>query len=482
MSQGRGPNILLIISDQHGARWNGCYGNSLVRTPAIDALAREAVVFDNAYCNSPLCVPSRMSFLTGRRVQDIEIWDNHTQLPPGTWTWPRALVAAGYEVVLDGKMHIAGPDRLQGFQRQLSRDVDNPLSMPVPDWRSKCVPGVSFSQVDEGFADTPEGFRDVDDEVADAAVEFLESKAGDRAGRPWVLVVGFHGPHPKWIVEKEYLDMYPEASIPDPDFPWEHLHRQNPVHIRRRVMRGSPPTGDPPDKVRRARRYCFAKITRTDDRIGRVVSAFSRLGFGDDSYLVYTSDHGEMAGEHGLWNKHCFYEESAGIPMIIRRPKAEGAGTRRAEMVSLLDLSMGMFSWGTQGVAPTPAGVVGGPTSGAGHAHHGDIFALVENRIADWENVATSEYYGTWLDRPTAMLRRDQYKITLSPNDPPELYDLEKDPRELHDLSDEASFAAIRDRLSRELLSQWDPVDLHRRVVESQDSRRHLWPPKDHPA
>ncbi len=476
MQQDPGPNILLIISDQHGARWTGCYGDPLVRTPSIDALAQESVVFDNAYCNSPLCVPSRMSFLTGRRVQDIEIWDNHTHLPQGSPTWPRALVARGCEVVLDGKMHIAGPDRLQGFQTQLSKDVDNPLSMPVPDWRNRCVPGVSFSQVDQGFGVAPAGFHDIDDEVADAAVDYLERKASQRDGKPWVLVVGFHGPHPKWIVEEKYLDLYPEESIPDPIFPWNRLGAQNPVHIRRRLMRGSPAGGDPPEKVRRARRYFFAKVTRTDDLIGRVVDTFSRLGFGRDSYVVYTSDHGEMAGEHGLWSKHCFYEESAKIPMIIRRPNAAGAGTRRTELVSLLDLSAGLFTWppdADRRLAESAGAAASSDLPGR------DLFSLAAGRVTDWDNVVTSEYYGTWLDRPTAMLRRDQHKISLSPDDPPELYDVVQDPWELADLSESPDYAPIRERLAAELLDQWDPEDANRRVLESQDGRRHLWPPKD---
>ena len=116
--QGR-PNILVIMSDQHSARWCGYAGDPTVLTPNLDRLAARGVVFTNAYCNSPLCVPSRMSFLTGRQVQNIEIWDNHTILPSATPTFAHALGRAGYEVTLNGKMHFRGPDKLHGFQAQL---------------------------------------------------------------------------------------------------------------------------------------------------------------------------------------------------------------------------------------------------------------------------------------------------------------------------------------------------------------------------
>lgn len=482
------PNVLLIMSDQHGARWSGCYGHPVVQTPSIDRLAAEGALFENAYCNSPLCVPSRMSFLTGRRVQDIEVWDNNTFLPPGSATWPRALRAAGYDVVLDGKMHICGPDRLQGFQEQLSRDAEDPSARPVPDWDAHTVPGVEFRLFDNGFRAEPEDYRDTDDEVAHAAVRFLESLADRRQGRPWVLVVGFHGPHPKWYVEQRYLDMYPPDTLPVPDFPRSRLREQNPVHLRNRAMRGSPEEGYPLDMVQRARQHYFAKITRVDERIGAVLEALDRSGAAEDTHVIYTSDHGEMAGEHGLWNKHCFYEESAAVPLVLRPARGRDGncagtvgGTRRSEVVSLMDLSRTLFNLGAANMSARGSRVEDGVTDTARFegVPGRDLLALLDGRISGWANRAVSEYYGTWIDRPAAMLRRDQFKLMHSLGDPSELYDLRSDPREINDVSGDSSYRGVLQELEAELLHDWSPEELHRKVVDSQKERRHLWPPPE---
>ena len=125
MSQSRSdqPNILLIMTDEHAAAYSGSYGHSLVQTPHMDRLASMGATFEHAYCNSPLCLPSRMSFMTGRYVHGIGAYDNGSPLPSDTATWAHKIIAVGYEAVLCGKQHFCGPDQLHGFERQLVRDL-----------------------------------------------------------------------------------------------------------------------------------------------------------------------------------------------------------------------------------------------------------------------------------------------------------------------------------------------------------------------
>lgn len=461
------PNVLLIMSDQHGARWTGCYGDTVVRTPHIDRLAREGVLFENAYCHSPICVPSRLSFLTGRRLQDIRIWDNNTVLPAGADTWPRAVRNGGYECVLDGKMHIAGPDRLQGFGRQLSQDVEDRKSMPVPDWKRGTVPDAGFPLFENGFAAKPDDYRDVDDDVAEQAVHFLSERRN--SAEPWVLVAGFHGPHPKWYVEHRYLDLYPPETLEPPAQMGPELRNQNPIHRRSRAMRGIPEDGYPLERILDARRHYFAKITRVDERIGVVLDALDRFGLSDDTIVVYTSDHGEMVAEHGLWNKHCFYEESAAVPLIVRCPSRWKGGERRAEIVSLLDLSATLFDLGD--------GRSSGDPAQQSFPSHRNLFTLLDEAGDSpapeplWRGPVLGEYYATWVDRPMAMLRKNRYKLVYSHGDPPELFDIATDRREHNDLSANPEYSAVLHELTDELLSHWDPEKLHSRIVESQQWR-----------
>ncbi|MCH8310967.1 MAG: sulfatase-like hydrolase/transferase [Chloroflexi bacterium] len=126
------PNILIIMSDEHGPNWSSAYGHPFVQTPNMERLAARGATFDAAYCNAPLCVPSRLSFMTGRHVSSIRGWDNAVPLPSDTPTWAYALRSAGYDCALSGKMHLIGPDRLHGFQTQLAYDPHGGATRTTP--------------------------------------------------------------------------------------------------------------------------------------------------------------------------------------------------------------------------------------------------------------------------------------------------------------------------------------------------------------
>ena len=468
------PNILVIMSDQHGARWSGAYGDSYVRTPHLDSLASRGVVFENAYTTCPICVPARMSFLTGKYVSDIEVWDNNTILPSEVRTWPMSLANAGYDVVLAGKMHFRGPDKLHGFRAQISRDPagDSDRTAPVPDWANSRVPGYSMPEMKK-YGVLPDGQGDVDNQTEEAAIDYIRERTG--GDQPWCACVGFAGPHPSWRVERRYLDLYPLDTVPMPEIPSGHLERQSPVHKRNRAMHEM--TGDTyaDEDVRRARQAYFAKISRLDGMIGNLLAELEETGQAESTVIIYTSDHGEMAGEHGLWHKHCFYEESSHIPLIVRIPQhyRDGrpdsavqsrlgfqSGHRVNELVSLVDVTSTVLDLALTDELPASRGISLLPALRGENHQRTSVFA---------------EYYATWVDRATAMIRERNHKLVWSHGEEAELYDVSGDPRELQNLHGDQAVSDVEDSLESELRSLWDPADVHERVLTSQAQRLPAW-------
>ncbi len=202
------PNILIIMSDQHSAAWSGAYGHPFLHTPAIDRLAAEGATFNNAYCNSPICAPSRASFMTGRLVSEIAAWDNGTPLGSDQPTWAHTLNAAGYETALCGKMHFIGPDQMHGFQRRLLSDVHgshNPRL--IANWDSLDISRAAMDR--SAFDESGPGdstYQQYDDAVANRTAAYLAEAA--RHERPWVLCASFITPYNPLIVRQQYWDQY----------------------------------------------------------------------------------------------------------------------------------------------------------------------------------------------------------------------------------------------------------------------------------
>ena len=231
------PNFLIVMSDEHGPMWSSAYGHPFVRTPNMDRLASSGTTFDSAYCNAPLCVPSRSSFMTGNYVSNCEGWDNATPLPSDSLTWPYALRSVGYDCTLSGKMHLIGPDKLHGFDEQLSLD---PHGDPIEEDAGSELVGLSSGGMhpiylwDDGIptADQPWSsvkeagpgrtpMIDADDLIEAKALDYLRSPK--RKETPWALCVGFVAPHFPFIVPDEYFSMYYPEYADLPENPSGHL-------------------------------------------------------------------------------------------------------------------------------------------------------------------------------------------------------------------------------------------------------------------
>ena len=467
------PDILVLMTDEHGAQFSGTYGHPFVATPAMDRMAVEGVTFDAAYCNNPLCVPSRLSFMTGRYTHNCRGWDNASPLGQDAPTWPHLLRTQGYEVVLSGKMHLVGADHLHGFERQLARDLHSELHIPPGNWQDG-VPeaaapwaGVVGPYPGEatGPGRTPE--IDADDAAVDAALQFVAERSGGapelRAKRrPFALCVGLIAPHYPFRVPEPFFSQYWPAEADLPHLPQGHLESLPPAS--RRLRRAFGFWGHSDEQVSRARAAYYGLVSYADDKLLQLLAALDTNGLAGSTVVVHTSDHGEMLGEHGLWRKMSFYEQSVRVPMQIRWPGCSTAGRRVTECVSLVDLTATLAE--VAGVDAERRQSVG--LDGC------SVTSLLSGGDATWEDAAFCELTSHGTDRPRAMLRRGSWKLCLSGGDPleSELYDLAADAGEFHNLSGSAEVRDVERGLERELLERWDWRAIDEQVRQSQRERR----------
>jgi choline-sulfatase len=454
------PNVLLVMADQLAAAHLPAYGNAVVQAPRLAALARESVVFESAYCASPLCAPSRFALLAGRRPSAIAAYDNAAELPAATPTIAHVLRADGYDTALAGKMHFVGPDQLHGFEERLTTDVYPSGFDWTPDWRLPAGERLEWyhnttsllaSRVAEAAMQS-----DYDDEVCFRAVQKIRDLSLGDGERPFFLTVSFTNPHDPWEVRQRYWDLYDERAIDLPVVGPLPRGEADAHSLRLREMIGLDRRPLSESEVRRARHGYYAAISYLDERVGEVLDALSATGLDRSTAVIFTADHGELLGERGLWYKMSFLEGSARVPLIVRAP---GLAARRVDgPVSQLDL------------APTLAELAGAPAVDAGFEGRSLAGALTGASAGPGE--ALGEYLAEGLQAPAVMIRRDRHKYVRCPGDPDLLYDLEADPAELRNLAAEAGGAQLAAAFRAESDELWDLAGIERRVLESQRSRR----------
>lgn len=451
------PNVLVIQADQLAASALGAYGNPVVRAPNLDALAGQGVVFDRAYCNSPLCVPSRASMLTGELPSTIEAYDNASPFASTIPTFAHELRACGYRTTLAGRMHFIGPDQLHGFEERLTTDVYPADLDMVPDWEladDERLPWYhDAGSVHQAGVAAATLQRDYDEEVAHTTLRHLRDLARSRDGRPWLLVSSFIHPHDPYQVPREHWDRYEGVAVDLPAVPAPAPGEDDPHSRRLRTM--CEVQDIPEATVRRARRAYYAAVSYLDDHVGRLLAALEELGLRDDTVVVFTSDHGDMRGERGLWYKMSPLEDSARVPLIVAAPGVSPGRVDRT--VSLVDL------------LPTLVELAGGtPPRRAGTSFVG----LLRGEQHGWPDRAVIEYLAEGVRAPQLTLVSERLKLVVCPGDPDQLYDLAADPRELHDLAGDPAWAATLEALRAELLNGRDLDALAARVRESQHRRR----------
>ncbi len=458
------PNILWICTDQQ--RWDtlGCYGNPFVRTPRLDRLAERGVLFEHAYSQSPICTPSRASFLTGRYPRTTRTRQNGQCIPDDEILITRQLAEAGYVCGLSGKLHLSTcePQACPHTERRIEDgySVFHWSHHPSPDWPENeyanwlRTRGVEYrGSPFRGSAYVQAGMPAEHHQTAwcaGRAVDFIENAA--KSERPWLFSYNCFDPHFPFDPPVEYLERYLDRldEIPLPNYVEGELagkpRFQQPELREAYHHVGSHRFAEMTDADHRLVRAAYwAMIDLIDAQVGRMLDALERTGQADNTIVIFTSDHGELLGDHGLYYKGpYFYDPAIRVPLIISWPGRIEPG-RCSALVELMDL------------APTLLDAVGLPWhSGMQARSFWSTLLDPAKRGAFREDVYCEYYNGMHAQaepKPFAtMLRTERRKLVVAHGlEPGELYDLAEDPNETHNRWDDPGYQTIKMQLLKRL-------------------------------
>jgi len=336
-------NVLLLVSDDLTNTAMGCY-RGLGQTPHLDKLANKGVRFDRAYCQYPLCNPSRASFLTGLRPDSTRVYDNGTHFRknlPEVQTLPQTFLKAGYFVARVGKLYhygvpgqigTDGLDDKESWQKVINprgRDKDDEDRIftlnPMGQGPARFGGTLSWLAADGTDAEQTDG------KVAAEICKLL----AENKDKPFFLACGFFRPHTPFVAPKKYFALYPKDKIPLPSVPKGH-REVHPASAFNSAKKEQEKLTD--DLRREAIQAYLAATTFMDAQVGLVLDALEKHKLADRTILVFTSDHGYHLGEHGLWQKQSLFENSARVPLIVYDPRAKGNGRACGATVELTDL------------------------------------------------------------------------------------------------------------------------------------------------
>ena len=463
------PNIVLLMADQLAAPALPVYGHPVVQAPAHARAAAEGMVFDAAYCNFPICAPSRYSMLSGRLPHAIDAFDNACEMASEIPTMAHYLSAAGYRTILAGKMHFVGADQLHGYDERLTTDIYPAEFLWVPDWSKGAAhrpTGVGMGHVVDAGPCVRNMQIDYDEEVEHVAVQKVYDLARGPRTQPFFLTVSFTHPHPPFVAPQEHWDRYDPASIDAPSVPEIPYESLDPHSQWLYLAHGQDRHTLTPAAILRARHAYYAMASYVDEKIGHVIEALERSGLAENSIIVICADHGEMLGERGMWFKQTFFEWSARVPLIVRWPGVVKPG-RSSEICSLVDLLptfLDVAARGDQGVRVEPVDPLAGIS----------LMPILAGEGEGGPREAIAEYSSEGVCAPSRMVRRGDYKYVYTLGLPPLLFDLRADPQELTNLAGRPEHAAAESALHARLVADWDPAATDARIRASQRRRLFL--------
>lgn len=464
-SASKKPNILFILSDQHNASFMGCAGNELVNTPNLDLLASQGVLFENAYCQNPLCVPSRASMLTGKYSKDLGIYENRHILESGSTTFPRVLSDNGYKTCVIGKTHFNG-EQYQGYQQRPYGDLYGQGHQPDP-IRTEPAPDSGLGDVlgNAGATGIPLPLTQTEICVAEAA-KWLQTHAAQKDNQPFMLSVNFDKPHFPLRAPGRYVKKY-AGKVTVPEVPADYLEKSAVPFVKKafEVNGAWDHYGKDKEIHEKALAAYYACIEWIDSAIGRILQVLEYLDLADNTIIIYASDHGEMAGEKGAWQKTVFFDASAKVPLIMRWGANFPAGSRRKEPVGLIDLFPTLCDLAGVCVPDDCGGVSLKPLlTGEGEIERKAIFS--ESVV-----LKVPEYAG-------CMMRTDKWKYCYYLDGVSELYDMEKDPGELFNIVSVYYYSDIVKEMNFELLKFWKPAEQIERYNKAprMANEKHFYP------
>ena len=422
------PNVLILMSDEHNHRVSSVYGHPRVKTPHMERLASDGVVYDSAYCPSPLCAPSRSSFVSGLPVHQTQAYNNCTVVRFDYPTYGSALDQQGVHTVNIGKTDVYNRWETLGFS-----ETRLPGDRTVPGDINFCRDPLTVRDDGpgraNGYGPKPDAFaKDV--KVVDEAVDWLSSDA-PRSDSPWTLTVNILAPHFPHYATPELWEKYEgDGDLPEHGPEAASANHAYAADLRRHFQTDA----FTEEQTRGLRQGYLAGVDFVDSQLGRLLDALEATGLRDDTVVIYTSDHGEMLGTFGMWWKCSMYEDSLRVPLVVAGPGFPG-GVRSSTPVSLLDVQATLFR--ATG-ATRPPTWWGSP--------------LQDVAVDDDKRVAFAEYHGHGTRSGTFMVRKGAWKLLYHDAAPHQLFNLAKDPDELVDQYDaEPEIAAALERELRRL-------------------------------
>ena len=460
MTEKRRPNFLIFMVDQLSGTLFPDGPVDWLHAPNLRALARRSTRFRNAYAASPLCAPSRASFMTGQPPTITGVYDNAAEFASSMPTYAHHLRRAGYHTCLSGKMHFVGPDQLHGFEERLTTDVYPGDFGWTPDYRK---PGERIdwwyhnmgSVTGAGVAEITNQLE-YDDEVAYHATRKVYDLGRRLDARPWCLTVSFTHPHDPYVARRKYWDLYADCEHLLPEVPDPGYDAQDP-HSRRLLDSCDWRSSDIAEEdIRRSRRAYFANISYIDDRIGEVMEALNGTRQEEDTIVLFVSDHGDMLGERGLWYKMCFYEGASRVPLMISAPQMPpGLNETPVSLIDVCPTLCDLAGMNMDDVLPWTGGESLVPLARGGAR----------------ETPVTMEYAAEGSQAPMVCLRQGRWKYTRCALDPEQLFDLAADPGELTDLAADPAHGATLARFRAMADARWDLDAFDAAVRESQARR-----------
>ncbi len=467
-------NILFLMSDSLIKHFTGPYGDTAGSTPNLDKLASAGVVFENAYCNSPLCAPSRASMVTGRYVSEIGCFDNASEFSSEWPTMGHVLGAAGYESVIIGKMHFIGHDQMHGFERRIALDTDyskgyspNEYSMAYKWEQPSCGNPVGVGWMGPSYVRSEEWENytthyDRDERIHAKALSYLSEKGPECD--PFFCCVSYHEPHNPFWIPGYFRELFHDKELPLPHVPGnvETCHGPmdkwlNDFHyvpdVREAMMKE--------DNLRWLYETYYGMVYDMDKRIGELLDVLRKNGLDRNTAIVFASDHGDMLGHRRMLQKRYFYERSVRIPLIFSFPGHWKQGIRLSNIVSLLDLFPTFADFID---APLPDDLPGK-----------SLLPTLVNGSEPEDRIIFSEYHGEGVHAPCFMACRDDFKYIYVHGHEERLYNVSEDPNEYVNLIGDEKYSKVVSELKKSLLEEFDPEVVANKALRSQRNRGFIY-------
>lgn len=456
------PNFLILMVDQLAGTLFPKGPADFLHTPVLKSLSENAVNFNTAYCPSPLCTPSRISFMTGQLPSRTGVYDNAAEFASSIPTFAHYLRRAGYYTALSGKMHFVGADQLHGFEERLTTDIYPADFGWTPDWNN------SEERIDwwyhnyasvtgAGVADTTNQLE-FDDETTYYAKLKLRQIARTQSSDPFCLTVSFTHPHDPYVTRREYWDLYENMRQEQPQTPAISYENQD-KHSQRLMDVSDWRNFDiTAQNIHDARRAYFGNISYLDAQIGEILNTLKACELNNNTIIIFCADHGDMLGEKGLWYKMSFFEPSVRVPMFIHAPGRFKPDTR-VEPVSTMDL------------LPTLIQLSGQNPDDIAMPIDGSSLAAMCEGNSEPKRKALVEYAAEGAIAPMTMIRNSQYKYVHCETDPAQLFDLHNDPQELNNLATASAHADTLADFKAQTAARWNLEKFNNEVLASQKRR-----------